>query len=235
LLLEESGLGQQPEKLVTMNKPYRVVIAEDYTILREGLKALLSSQPEFKVVGEAEDGRNAVRCVQQHTPDLVLMDLSMPRMNGLDAIKEVKRVTPETKIIVLTVHKSEEYVLATLQAGADGYVLKDASHSELVMAMLNVLDGRRFLSPGISEKVIEGYLFGRKTVTDQTAWDTLTNREKEILKLIGEGYKNKEIADFLCISPKTVEKHRTNLMNKLDLHNIASLTALAFEKGLITK
>ena len=218
-----------------MKKPYRVVIAEDYTILREGLKALLSSQPEFKVVGEAEDGRDAVRCVQQHTPDLVLMDLSMPRMNGLEAIKEVKRVTPETKIIVLTVHKSEEYVLATLQAGADGYVLKDASHSELVMAMLNVLDGRRFLSPGISEKVIEGYLHGRKIVTDQTAWDTLTQREREILKLIGEGYKNKEIADFLCISPKTVEKHRTNLMNKLDLHNIASLTALAFEKGLITK
>ena len=218
-----------------MKKPYRVVIAEDYTILREGLKALLSSQPEFKVVAEAEDGRAAVRCIQEHGPDIVLMDLSMPRMNGLEAIKEIKRSNPETKIIALTVHKTEEYVLATLQAGADGYVLKDATHSELVMAMLNVLDGRRYLSPGISEKVIEGYLEGRKTVKNQTAWDSLTQREREILKLIGEGYKNKEIADFLFISPKTVEKHRTNLMNKLDLHNIASLTALAFEKGLITK
>jgi len=218
-----------------MKKPYRVVLVEDYTILREGLKALLSSQPEFKVVGEAEDGRTAVRSIQDHGPDIVLMDLSMPRMNGLEAIKEIKRSNPETKIIALTVHKTEEYVLATLQAGADGYVLKDATHSELVTAMLNVLDGRRYLSPGISEKVIEGYLEGRKTVKDQTAWDSLTSREREILKLIGEGYKNKEIADFLCISPKTVEKHRTNLMNKLDLHNIASLTALAFEKGLITK
>jgi len=218
-----------------MKKPYRVVLVEDYTILREGLKALLSSQPEFKVVAEAEDGRTAVRCIQDHGPDIVLMDLSMPRMNGLEAIKEIKKSHPETKIIALTVHKTEEYVLATLQAGADGYVLKDATHSELVMAMLNVLDGRRYLSPGISEKVIEGYLEGRKTVKDQTAWDSLTQREREILKLIGEGYKNKEIADFLCISPKTVEKHRTNLMNKLDLHNIASLTALAFEKGLITK
>ncbi|MCJ7596328.1 MAG: response regulator transcription factor [Desulfobacterales bacterium] len=218
-----------------MKKPYRVVIAEDYTILREGLKALLSSQPEFKVVAEAEDGRTAVRCIQDHGPDIVLMDLSMPRMNGLEAIKEIKRSNPETKIIALTVHKAEEYVLATLQAGADGYVLKDATHSELVMAMLNVLDGKRYLSPGISEKVIEGYLEGRKTVKNQTAWDSLTQREREILKLIGEGYKNKEIADFLFISPKTVEKHRTNLMNKLDLHNIASLTALAFEKGLITK
>ena len=218
-----------------MKKPYRVVIAEDYTILREGLKALLSSQREFRVVAEAQDGRDAIRCVQEHRPDIVLMDLSMPRMNGLEAIKEVKRSNPETRIMALTVHKTEEYVLATLEAGADGYVLKDATHSELVMAMMSVLEGKRYLSPGISEQVIEGYLEGRKTLKGQTTWDSLTKREREILKLIAEGYKNKEVADFLCISPKTVEKHRTNLMQKLDLHNIASLTALAIEKGLVTK
>jgi len=218
-----------------MKKQYRVVIAEDHTILRDGLKALLSSQQDFKVVAEAQDGREAIRCVQDFAPDVILMDLSMPRMNGLDAIKEIQKPNPDTKIVALTVHKTEEYVLATLQAGADGYVLKDATHSELVMAMKNVLGGNRYLSPGVSEKVIEGYLKGRGALKSQSAWDTLTQREREILKLIAEGYKNKDIADYLCISLKTVEKHRTNLMNKLDLHNVAALTALAIDKGLISK
>ena len=218
-----------------MKKQYRVVIAEDHTILRDGLKSLLSSQPDFEVVAEAQDGREAIRCVQDFAPDVILMDLSMPRMNGLDAIKEIQKTNPDTKIVALTVHKTEEYVLATLQAGADGYVLKDATHSELVMAMKNVLGGNRYLSPGVSEKVIEGYLKGRGALKSQSAWDTLTQREREILKLIAEGYKNKDIADYLCISLKTVEKHRTNLMNKLDLHNVAALTALAIDKGLISK
>jgi DNA-binding NarL/FixJ family response regulator len=163
------------------------------------------------------------------------MDLSMPRMNGLDAIREIKKTSPGTKIIALTVHKTEEYVLATLQAGADGYVLKDANHSELVMAIMNVLGGNRYLSPGVSERVIDGYLKGGGALKSHSAWETLTQREREILKLIAEGYKNKDIADYLCISLKTVEKHRTNLMNKLDLHNVAALTALAIDKGLISK
>jgi DNA-binding NarL/FixJ family response regulator len=156
-------------------------------------------------------------------------------MNGLGAIKEIKKQNPETKIIVLTVHKTEEYVLTTLQAGADGYVLKDATHSELVMAIKSVMAGKRYLSPAVSDKVIVGYLEGKKTVKEKSAWDTLTQREREILKLIAEGYKNKEIADYLCISLKTVEKHRANLINKLDLHNAAALTAFAVEKGLVTK
>lgn len=218
-----------------MKKQHSVVIAEDHTILREGLKALLSSQQDLKVVGEAQDGREAIRCVQEYTPEVILMDLSMPRMNGLDAIKEIKKTNPVTKIIALTVHKTEEYVLATLQAGADGYVLKDATHSELMMAILNVLAGNRYLSPGVSQKVINGYLKGRGALKSHSSWDTLTQREREILKLIAEGYRNKDIADYLCISLKTVEKHRTNLMNKLDLHNVAALTALAIDKGLICK
>jgi DNA-binding NarL/FixJ family response regulator len=217
-----------------MKKQYRIVIAEDHTILREGLKSLLRADPAFDIVGEAEDGRDAIQCVQTLSPDLVLMDLSMPRMNGLDALKEIKKLNPEAKVIVLTVHKTEEYVLTTLQAGADGYVLKDATHSELVMAIKNVLMGKRYLSPGISEKVIEGYLEGRKEIKTSSTWDTLTQREREILKLIAEGYKNKEIADYLFISLKTVEKHRANLMRKLDLHNAAALTAYAMEKGLVT-
>jgi two-component system response regulator NreC len=218
-----------------MKEKQRIVIAEDHTILREGLRALISSNPDFDIVGEAEDGRDAIRCVEKLTPDLILLDLSMPRMNGMEAIKEIKKQCPETKILVLTVHRTEEYILATLRAGANGYVLKDATHAELLMAIKNVLMGKRYLSPGVSEKVIEGYLEGRKTLRSSTPWDTLTQREREVLKLIAEGYKNKEIADYLYISVKTVEKHRANLMRKLDLHNTPSLTAFAMEKGLVNR
>ena len=218
-----------------MNQKQRIIIAEDHTILREGLRALLSSDPELEIAGEAEDGQEAIRCVEKFKPSLVLMDLSMPRMNGMDAIKEIKKRSPGTKVLVLTVHKTDEYILATLQAGADGYVLKDSTNTELRLAIRTVLNGKSFISPGISGKVIEGYLNHKRPLTPSTPWDTLTSREKGILKLIAEGYKNKEIADFLCISVKTVEKHRANLMQKLDLHSVSALTALAIEKGLITK
>ena len=218
-----------------MKKAFSIVIAEDHTILREGLKSLLSSQPDLKIVGEAGDGLEAIRCVRDHSPDMILLDLSMPRMTGLDAIKEIKRVNADTKIIVLTVHSTEEYILATLQAGADGYVLKDAHSTELMTAIRHVFSGHRYLSPSISGKIIDGLLQGKKASAIRSAWETLTQREREILKLIAEGHKNKEIADILCISLKTVEKHRANLMEKLDLHNVAALTALAAEKGLINQ
>jgi DNA-binding NarL/FixJ family response regulator len=214
---------------------YQIIIAEDHTILREGLRALLSAHPHFEIVAEAQDGWDALRAVEKHRPDLVLIDLSMPRLNGLEALAEIKKQHPETKVIVLTVHKTEEYVLAALERGANGYVLKEANHAELVLAINQVLEGKRYLSPGISQQVIDGYLEGRKQPKSGSAWESLTDREREVLKLIAEGYKNKEIADFLFISLKTVEKHRTNLMNKLDLHNIATLTALAIEKGLVSR
>ena len=218
-----------------MGEKQRIVIAEDHTILREGLQALLSSSQDFEVVGEAEDGRDAIQCAEKHKPDLVLMDLSMPRMSGMEAIREIKKRCPQTKILALTVHKTEEYILAALQAGANGYISKDATHDELLLAIKSVLKGKTYLSPGISEKVVEGYLEGKKAVKSKTAWDTLTQREREILKLIAEGYTNKEIAAYLFISVKTVETHRTHLMKKLDLHNISALTAFAIEKGLITE
>jgi len=218
-----------------VTEKYRIVIAEDYTILRAGLRALLSSRPEFEIVGEAEDGRVAVQCVERLKPALVLMDLSMPRMNGMDAIREIKKRSPGTKVLVLTVHKAEEYILATFRAGADGYALKDSTHTELVIAIKSVLAGKPYLSPGISEKVIEGFLEGKRTLKTRTAYDSLTHREREILKLIAEGYKNKEIADSLCISVKTVEKHRANLMEKLGLHNVQALTTFAIEKGLVSQ
>lgn len=216
-------------------KKKKIVIAEDHTILREGLKALLSSITELEVVGEAEDGREAMKLASELEPDLMLMDLSMPRMNGIEAIKEIKKHHPEIKILVLTVYKTEEYVLASLQAGADGYILKEADYSEFLLAIRNVLMGKHYLSPEISGKVIEGYLKGQQDHATLTVWDTLTSREREILKLVGEGYKNREIADDLCISLKTVEKHRENLMKKLDLHTASALTSYAIEKGLVTK
>jgi DNA-binding NarL/FixJ family response regulator len=218
-----------------MGHKSQILIVEDYTILREGLRALVSANPALEVVGEAADGLSAIRWVEKTKPDLVLMDLSMPKMNGMDAIREIKKLSPETKILVLTVHKTEEYILATFQVGANGYVLKDATHAELSMAIKDVLSGKHYISPGISDKVLEGYLEGRKVLKTQTSWETLTHREREILKLIAEGYKNKEIADYLCISPKTVEKHRANLMEKLDLHNVQALTTFAIERGLVSR
>ncbi len=213
----------------------RVVIAEDHTIVREGLRALLSASSDFEIVGEAEDGREAVKCVENLMPDLVLMDLSMPRMHGIEAIREIKRQNPQSRILVLTVHKTEEYITAAFQAGADGYVLKDATHAELLMAIRNVLVGKPYLSPSISERVLAGYLEGKRSLKLKSSWDTLTPREREILKLIAEGYRNKKIADLLCISVKTVEKHRANLMQKLQLHSASALTAFAMEKGLISE
>jgi len=218
-----------------MSQKVRIVIAEDHTILREGLRSLLSSNANFEIVGEAGDGREAIRYVEKYKPDLILTDLSMPRMNGMEAIREIKRESPETKVLVLTVHRAEEYILATFRAGADGYLLKDSTHSELIMAVKRVLSGTHYISPEISEKVIEGYLEGKKSLKSRTSWETLTQREREILKLIAEGYRNKAIAEDLCISVKTVEKHRANLMGKLDLHSIQALTAFAIEKGLVSR
>ncbi|MCK5204666.1 MAG: response regulator transcription factor [Desulfobacterales bacterium] len=216
-----------------MDKKIRIFLVEDHTILREGLRALLTAEPNFEIIGEAADGREAVRFVEKQVPDLILMDLSMPRMTGMDAIREIKKRYPATKIIALTVHKTEEYLRTTLQAGADGYVLKDATHEELMLAIQNVLKGKTYLSPGVSEKVIEGYLEGKESQIPSSTLGLLSPREREVLKLIAEGYKNKEIAADLCISLKTVEKHRANLMKKLDLHNAAALTAYAIEQGLV--
>jgi len=220
---------------VFMDEKYRVVVVEDHAIIREGLRSLLSSTKEFDIVGEAGDGREAIRCIENLKPDLVLTDLSMPKMDGMDMIETIKRQSPKTKIIALTVHRGEEYVVATLKAGADGYVLKEATYPELMMAIRSVLKGKHFLSPEISGKLIEGYIEGRKSATIQSVWETLTKRERGILKLIGEGHKNKDIAEQLYISVNTVEKHRSNVMEKLNLHSTAALVAFAIEKGLVTK
>jgi DNA-binding NarL/FixJ family response regulator len=216
-----------------MSKKQRILIVEDHTLLRAGLRALLTQDPDIEIVGEADNGRDAVQSIGTLTPHLVLMDLSMPGMNGIEAIRDIKRRYPETRVLVLTIHKTDEYIHESLRAGADGYILKDATHDELRVAIRSVLNGKTYLSPDISGKVINGYLGAGSSPSPSSAWDSLTHREREVLKLVAEGHPNKYIADYFCLSVKTVEKHRSNLMKKLDLHNASTLTAYAIEKGLV--
>jgi two-component system, NarL family, response regulator NreC len=213
----------------------RICIAEDHTILRSGLRAILQQEPEFEIVGEASDGIDLLRIVQELHPDVILMDLSMPRMNGLEAMQEIKARQPDANILILTMHAEEEYVIAALDAGARGYLLKDATQAELILALKTVLAGKTYLSPDISMKILQGYLDGKKTARPAARWQQLTRREREVLKLVAEGYKNKHIAELLHMSIKTVDTHRSNLMKKLGVHNAAALTVHALEYGLVEK
>jgi DNA-binding NarL/FixJ family response regulator len=217
-----------------MGEKKKILIVEDHTLLRVGLRALLSQDPDIEIAGESEDGREAVRAIGTINPDLVLMDLTMPRTNGIDAIREIKRRYPGVRVLVLTVHKADEYIHESLKAGADGYVLKDATHDELRTAVQTVLRGKTYLSPDISGKVITGYLGGGNGTRFSSAWDSVTHRERQVLKLVAEGHSNKHIAEYLCLSVKTVEKHRANLMKKLDLHSASTLTAFAIDRGLVS-
>lgn len=213
--------------------PYSVVIVEDHTLFREGLKAMLTGRRDFDVVGEAEDGLAALREIERLEPDLVLLDLSMPKMSGISVMKEMQRIAPNTRIMALTIHESDQYVLEAFAAGTDGYCIKDASRAELMIALDSVMAGKTYISPGIADHVLDGYLRSRRTLKEESSWDTVTQREREVLKLLAEGYTNKEMSELLHISVKTVEKHRSNLINKLDIHNVAQLTAFALEKGLV--
>lgn len=212
-----------------------IVIVEDHKILRQGLRSLLGLSDDLEVVGEAGDGLNAIRTILDIEPDLVLLDLNMPKMDGISVILEIKRQCPKTKILPLTMHKDEDNILQCFKAGADGYCLKTADHNELLIAIHSVLSGKQYLSPEISGKILEGYLDSKKNIRKESSFASLTQREREVLKLVGEGYQNKEIADYLCISVKTVEKHRANIMEKLDLHTASALTAYAIEKGLVSR
>jgi len=218
-----------------MRNVKKIVIVEDQTLVRQGLRSLLESEKKLKVVDEASDGIEAIRSVEKHNPDLVLLDLAMPKMSGLSALKDIKNRYPKTKVLILTFHDSEEYILEAFESGADGYCLKKDSHTELLTAMKSIFSGKSYISPAITSKILEGYLEGRKKLKKKTSWETLTQREKEVLKLVGEGHSSVEIGDILCISPKTVDKHRSNIMNKLKLHSAAALAAYAIDKGLVTK
>jgi DNA-binding NarL/FixJ family response regulator len=216
-----------------MDKPWRILIVDDHSLFRAAFRALLAEDPDIEVVGEAANGGDAIRAVGRLAPHLVLMDLTMPGMNGMEAITEIKRRYPDVRLLVVTLHREEDYVHASLRAGADGYILKDATQEEFRLAIRSILLGKTYLSIDVSAKVVTGYLGGKSSGATCT-YDLLTLREREVLKLVGEAKENKYIAEFLSLSVKTVEKHRSNLMLKLDMHNASQLTAYAIEKGLVT-
>jgi DNA-binding NarL/FixJ family response regulator len=212
----------------------KVVIAEDHQLFREGLLAMLADREDLEFVAEAQDGIDAIRCVKKNNPDLLMLDLSMPRLSGISVIKDLRSQFPDLKILVLTVHESDQYVLETFKAGVNGYCIKDSSRDELRIAIDSVLAGKIFISPGIAGEVVQGNLSGRKTIKKKSNWEMITHREREVLKLLAEGYLNKDIGQLLNISIKTVEKHRANIIRKLDLHNVAALTTYAIENGLVS-
>ena len=214
-----------------MNK-IRVLLADDHTILRDGIRALLEDQADIEVIGEAQDGQATVKMTAKLQPDVVVMDIAMPLLNGLEATRQIQRDFPQVKVLILTMHENEEYIRQVLAAGALGYVLKDAAARDLLGAIRSVYQGEAVLSPAITRLVIEDYLrWGDIRPPDSS--NGLTSREREVLQLIAEGYTNKEIAEILCISIKTVQSHRTNLMSKLDLHDRGELIKYAIQKKII--
>lgn len=215
-----------------MESKKRIVLAEDHTIFRECLRAIISSQSNYEIVDEAKDGLEAIRAAERLSPDLMLIDLSMPKVDGIEAIREIKSRDLNTKILVLTAHQDELYAVAALKAGADGYVLKDSAKEELLTALQIVCGGKKYISPNVADKVTidSSRSFSKK---ESTPWESLTRREREVLTLIAKGHSNKEISSILSIASKTVGTHRTNLMRKLDLHNVSEVTAYAVKRGII--
>lgn len=212
----------------------RILLADDHAILRAGLVRLLGEEKDIEVVGEAENGREAVQKALELHPDIVLMDIGMPVMNGMEATKQIKKRDADVKVLVLTMHDNEEYLFQVLQAGAAGYVLKKAADSDLVNAIHVVSRGDCFLYPSAAKMVVEDYLDKLKHGQEPTSsFDTLTDREREILTLVAEGHTNREIAETLFISVKTVETHKANIMEKLNLHKRAELVKYAIKKGML--
>lgn len=215
--------------------PIRIVLVEDHTLVREALASLLSLDTNIHIIGETGNGTEAVQLIASLQPAIVLLDLSLPGLHGTDIIREVKARFPDIKCLVLTVHMSEPIVRAALQAGAAGYLLKEASHAELKTAIYSVAQGKTYLSPMITDKVLCGYLGTPASAPNESdPWRRLSDREREALKLVAEGATSKEIAKQLCISIRTVEKHRASLMSKLNLKSTAALTAYAIKYELVS-
>ncbi len=214
-------------------KKVKLLVADDHKIFRQGIKKLLEEESDMQVVGEAADGREAVKKSTELKPDVILMDIAMANLNGLEATKQIKKVLPSIKVIMLTMHKNEEYILQSFQAGASGFILKEGAVEELVSAIRSIHQDKSFLSPTISKTLIDAYLRKMETGKTETPFDLLTDREREVLQLIAEGYTNREVAKALFISVKTVEAHRAHIMQKLNIHDIAKLVKYAIQKGLV--
>jgi DNA-binding NarL/FixJ family response regulator len=211
-----------------------VLLVDDHTIVREGLRLLLEAEPDIAVVGEAKDGRQGLQLARELKPDIIVMDIAMPNLNGLEATRQIAKDLPASRLVILSSYNDDEYVHQVLHAGASGYLLKQTAALDLIKAVREVKNGNAFFSPSISKRLAERYreasLQGR-AIDDKI--DALTSRESEVLQLIAEGRPNKQIAAELCISIKTVEKHRQQMMNKLNIHDIAGLTRYAISKGVV--
>jgi len=215
-------------------KPIRILLADDHTIMRRGLRLLLERQPEFEVVAEAADGREAAERAEASRPDIVILDIAMPNMGGIEAAQRIRALLPQAEIVILSMHSDEGYVLRALKVGAKGYLLKDSAESDLIDAINAVSEGKAFFSPEISKILVEDYVRDMRKRGAEDSYELLTSREREILQLLAEGKSNKDIASLLDLSLYTVETHRRNLQDKLNLHSLAELILYAVRKGVIS-
>lgn len=213
--------------------PVRILLADDHTVMRNGLRLLLERQPHLLVVGEAADGRQAVALSESSHPDVVIMDIAMPNLNGIEAARQIVNRSPHTAIAILSMHSDESYVIRALKAGARAYLLKDSAEADLLTAVRALTEGKSFFSPAISKILVEDYMRQLESRGAEDTYELLTNREREILQLLAEGRTNKEVAGMLHLSLYTVETHRTHILQKLNLHSVPELILYAVRKGII--
>jgi len=214
-------------------KTVRILLADDHTVVRKGLRLLLESHPGFEVVADAADGRGAVALAEEHTPDVVVMDVAMPSLNGIEAARQITARLPHTAVVFLSMHSDESYVLKALKSGGRGYLLKDSAEADLINAVRAVTEGKSFFSPAISKMMMEDHMRELRERQIEDSYELLTTREREVLQLLAEGKSNKEVAAVLNLSLYTVETHRGNILQKLDLHSGAELILYAIRKGVI--
>lgn len=216
------------------DKAITIFLSDDHTIVRQGLAKLLEGDPHFKIVGEAKDGREAVRKVEEVKPDVILMDIAMPLLNGIEATRLIKKISPMSKVIILSMHSHDHYIRELLSLGASGYLLKDSDGRDIMNAIHAAVKGNTYLSPSISRRVIDDYVSLKKSSPQEDLYARLSNREREVFQMIAEGRSTREISDILCVSPSTVKTHRTNIMEKLNMTNMSQLIQFAIQLGLVS-